>query len=47
MSQVAGFVGAGSVAGAASIDERGSGDIRKVALASAIGNMIEYYDFTL
>jgi MFS family permease len=32
---------------AASIEDRGSGDIRKVALASAIGNMIEYYDFTL
>jgi MFS transporter, MHS family, shikimate and dehydroshikimate transport protein len=31
----------------ASIEERGSSDIRKVAVASAIGNMIEYYDFTL
>jgi len=48
MSQVAGFAGAGRMAGAtASIEDRGSGDIRKVALASAIGNMIEYYDFTL
>jgi len=48
MSQVAGFVGAGRMADAAtSLEDRGSGDIRKVAVASAIGNMIEYYDFTL
>src|ERR1700757_2265510 len=48
MSQVAGFAEAGRMADtAASIEDRGSGDIRKVALASAIGNMIEYYDFTL
>src|ERR1700745_261869 len=48
MSQVAGFVGADRMAGGAiSLEDRGSGDIRKVAVASAIGNMIEYYDFTL
>ena len=48
MSQVAGFVGAGRLAdGTTPLQDRGSGDIRKVALASAIGNMIEYYDFTL
>ena len=33
--------------GAASLEDRGSNDIRKVAVASAIGTMIEYYDFTL
>jgi len=32
---------------AAAIEARGSSDIRTVAVASAIGNMIEYYDFTL
>src|SRR6476469_5307503 len=48
MSQVAGFVGAGRMADrATSFEDRGSDDIRKVAVASAIGNMIEYYDFTL
>jgi len=48
MSQTAGFVGAPrTMAGAAATEDRASGDIRRVAVASAIGNMIEYYDFTL
>ncbi|MCK1459666.1 MHS family MFS transporter [Bradyrhizobium sp. 2] len=44
-----GSIGSGRVAdqGAAAIKARESSDIRKVAVASAIGNMIEYYDFTL
>ena len=49
MSEMIGAIGSGRVAdqGAAAIKARQSSDIRKVAVASAIGNMIEYYDFTL
>jgi MFS transporter, MHS family, shikimate and dehydroshikimate transport protein len=49
MSEMVGSIGSGRVADqvAASIKGRASNDIRKVAVASAIGNMIEYYDFTL
>ena len=49
MSEMVGSIGSGRVAdqGAATIKARESSDIRKVAVASAIGNMIEYYDFTL
>ncbi|WP_247457477.1 MFS transporter [Bradyrhizobium sp. 2] len=49
MSEMVGSIGSGRVAdqGAAAIKARESSDIRKVAVASAIGNMIEYYDFTL
>ena len=50
MSEMVGSIGSGRVAdqqSSAVIKARESSDIRKVAVASAIGNMIEYYDFTL
>jgi MFS transporter, MHS family, shikimate and dehydroshikimate transport protein len=50
MSEMVGSIGAGRVAdqqSAAAIKARQSSDIGKVAVASAVGNMIEYYDFTL
>ena len=50
MSEMVGSIGSGRVAdqqSSAAIKGRQSSDIRKVAVASAIGNMIEYYDFTL
>jgi MFS family permease len=49
MSEMIGSIGSGRAAEqpTAAIKARESSDIRKVAVASAIGNMIEYYDFTL
>ncbi|MGY3410924.1 MFS family permease [Bradyrhizobium sp. GM5.1] len=49
MSEMVGSIGSGGVADqqSAAAKARESSDIRKVAVASAIGNMIEYYDFTL
>ncbi|MBR0800306.1 MHS family MFS transporter [Bradyrhizobium jicamae] len=50
MSEIVGSIGSGRVAdqqSSAAIKAQDSSDIRKVAVASAIGNMIEYYDFTL
>lgn len=49
MSEMVGSIGTGRVEDqpAAAMSAGESSDIRKVAVASAIGNMIEYYDFTL
>src|SRR5882724_5704657 len=49
MTETVGSVAAGGMTDqvTASTKDRESSDIRTVAVASAIGNMIEYYDFTL